>query len=156
MLRPSHRIIINTSISRTVLLRPFIELQNPISRYKNMLPTTPIVFLAIFSAVSARPKLQRRGLPGASYTCTGADFSGNCQWNQPSDRCRDDGAAKGKPNGILSLGPDEGGSCDLFSEPGCKGEKLRSLTFPGDGDLAEDFASFSCKADPESSKHRRA
>jgi hypothetical protein len=93
-----------------------------------MLPTTPIVFLAIFSAVSARPKLQRRGLPGASYTCTGADFSGNCQWNQPSDRCRDDGAAKGKPNGILSLGPDEGGSCDLFSEPGCKGEKLRSLT----------------------------
>jgi len=112
-----------------------------------MLPFAATVLLALFSTISARPSLQARGLPGGSYTCTGSDFSGNCQWNEPSDRCRDDGAAPGKPNGIMSLGPDEGGSCTLFSEAGCKGTLLQTLTFPGVGTLNQDFASFRCQVD---------
>ena len=74
------------------------------------------------------------------------NFSGNCQWNPPSDRCRDDGASTGA-NGVLSIGPDEGGSCTLFKEAGCKGTEIETLRFPGLGNIAVDYASFNCKAD---------
>ncbi|KAF2823281.1 hypothetical protein CC86DRAFT_457694 [Ophiobolus disseminans] len=116
-------------------------------RYSKMLPTAPVILFALLSSVSARPSLQRRGLPGGVFTCTGIDFSGNCQWIAPTDDCHDDGVVVGQANGIMSLGPDEDGSCTTYDKPGCKGNVIQEFVFPGLKDIGLDFASFNCKAD---------
>jgi len=91
--------------------------------------------------------MPRRGLAGGSYTCTEQNFSGDCQWNQPSDRCRDDGGAPDQPNGVMSIGPDQGTYCDLYEKAGCTGTVIQNLRFPGNGSIMKDFGSFRCKAE---------
>ena len=41
----------------------------------------------IFSPSHALPNLQRRGLPGAVYTCSGENFSGSCGWSPSRPPC---------------------------------------------------------------------
>jgi hypothetical protein len=111
-----------------------------------MIIILPLALLALVSSATARPNLQRRGLPGAVYTCDEDDFRGNCQWTAPSDRCIIQGP-KGK--GIVSIGPDPDGSCILYEKFDCTGMEIRTVRFPGiTGDLP-DFAAFKCSANQQ-------
>jgi hypothetical protein len=106
-----------------------------------MIITPTIILLALVSSVTARPNLQRRGLPGAVYTCDQQDFRGNCQWNAPSDRCIIQGP---EGSGIVSMGPDPDGSCILYEDFECKGKELRTVRFPGLAGGIQTFAAFKC------------
>ncbi|KAI8937991.1 hypothetical protein NX059_005667 [Plenodomus lindquistii] len=99
-----------------------------------------VTIMAVFS--SAQPHLQRRGLPGAYYTCVSENFAGpnGCSWTAPTTRCRAQGGS-----GIKSLGPDPGTTCTLFSTSDCTGSAIKSITFPGIGSGLPTFGSFSCK-----------
>jgi hypothetical protein len=108
-----------------------------------MIVTPSTILLALISSVTARPNLQRRGLPGAVYTCDSQDFRGNCQWNAPSDRCIIQGPAG---SGIVSMGPDPDGSCVLYEDFKCEGKEIRTVRFPGIAGGMETFAAFRCSA----------
>ncbi|KAH8710166.1 hypothetical protein GQ44DRAFT_626751 [Phaeosphaeriaceae sp. PMI808] len=109
-----------------------------------MISTFPIFFfLALLSSVTARPQLQRRGLPGAIYTCTAADFRGHCQWSPPSDRCFIQGP---EGAGLQSIGPDPDGSCILYEKFDCTGREVQTITFPGVRNNLPKFAAFKCSA----------
>lgn len=102
-----------------------------------------ITILALYlSPSSAQLHLQRRGLPGAYYTCVQENFAGpdGCGWTSPTERCRAQGGS-----GIKSLGPDPGTVCSLFKTVDCTGTAIKSITFPGLGSGLPEFASFSCK-----------
>src|SRR5205085_10143421 len=105
--------------------------------------TLLIVFLALFSTATARPNLQRRGLPGAVYTCTGTDFRGDCQWTAPTTQCRQPGPAS-LDFGIQSLGPDPDTSCILYEKFDCTGNGIQTIRFPGISSGMPQFASFRC------------
>ncbi|KAH7406164.1 hypothetical protein DE146DRAFT_435578 [Phaeosphaeria sp. MPI-PUGE-AT-0046c] len=111
-----------------------------------MIAILPIVLLALVSSATARPKLQRRGLPGAVYTCDSSDFRGNCQWNPPADRCFIQGPAG---SGVVSMGPDPDGSCILYSKFDCTGDEVRTIRFPGIAGGLPNFAAFKCSANQQ-------
>jgi hypothetical protein len=108
-----------------------------------MIVTPSVILLALVSSVTAQPNLQRRGLPGAVYTCDSQDFRGNCQWNAPSDRCIIQGPAG---SGIVSMGPDPDGSCVLYENFDCTGKEIRTVRFPGIAGGMQTFAAFRCSA----------
>ncbi|XPS94281.1 hypothetical protein M3J09_003604 [Ascochyta lentis] len=94
------------------------------------------IFLHIaFEPSHALPNLQRRGLPGAVYTCTGEQFSQDCGWSLPTTNCR---IANAK-----SIGPDPGGYCTLYKNFDCT-ESVRTLRFPGAGSGLPEYMSFKC------------
>jgi hypothetical protein len=97
-----------------------------------------ILLLALFSTTEALPNLYRRGLPGAVYTCTGNNFAGHCAWSSPTSNCRIASA--------VSIGPDPGGQCTLYSKFDCTGE-VKTLRFPGVGSNLPKYQSFMCKKD---------
>jgi hypothetical protein len=97
-----------------------------------------VLLLALFSAVEALPNLYRRGLPGAVYTCDGNNFAGNCAWSTPTPNCRIASA--------VSIGPDPGGQCTLYSKFDCTGE-VKTIRFPGMGSNLPKYQSFMCKKD---------
>jgi hypothetical protein len=97
-----------------------------------------ILFLAFFSTIEALPNLYRRGLPGAVYTCTGNNFGGDCAWSSPTSNCRIASA--------VSIGPDPGGQCTLYSKFDCTG-KVTTLRFPGLGSNLPKYQSFMCVKD---------
>ncbi|KAJ4384250.1 hypothetical protein N0V86_001097 [Didymella sp. IMI 355093] len=106
------------------------------------LTTTNALVLYLFIAVQiifpsshALPTLQRRGLPGAVYTCSGENFSGSCGWSVPTTDCR---IATAK-----SIGPDPGGYCTLYKKFDCT-ESVRTLRFPGLSSDLPDYMSFKC------------
>lgn len=107
-----------------------------------------ILLLALFSTSAARPnlKIQRRGLPGAVYTCTSTDFRGNCQWTAPPTRCIQPGPAS-LGAGIESLGPDPGGFCILYEKFDCTGTEVQTIRFPGVSSGLPEFGAFRCSAD---------
>ncbi|KAF1913956.1 hypothetical protein BDU57DRAFT_521074 [Ampelomyces quisqualis] len=111
-----------------------------------MIFVPPLILFALASSVTARLNLQRRGLPGAVYTCDKQDFRGNCQWNPPSDRCVIQGP---EGSGIVSMGPDPDGSCTLYEKFDCTGKEIRILKFPGVAGGLQTFASFKCTANPQ-------
>lgn len=111
-----------------------------------MVSSLPFILLALGSSISARPNLQRRGLPGAVYICDGMDFRGNCQWNAPSDRCIIQGPAG---SGVVSMGPDPDGKCILFEKSDCTGQVVETVRFPGYVGGLPTFASFRCEAYPQ-------
>ncbi|KAF2275792.1 uncharacterized protein EI97DRAFT_378520 [Westerdykella ornata] len=86
----------------------------------------------------------KRGLPGGVYICTGPDFTGYCGWNDPSSQCRIPGTGVQTPR---SIGPDENGTCLLYSRGGCTGTIIASLRYPGLGSGVPEFASMRCFAD---------
>lgn len=107
--------------------------------------TTAITLITLLSTVHtisafSTSHLTRRGLPGAYYTCTKPNFSGECSWTQPNTDCH----IQGSPNGITSLGPDEGTLCTLYSRADCKGNPITSLRFPGVATGLPQFGSFNC------------
>lgn len=104
---------------------------------------TLIIFAlsALFSTTLAQPHLQRRGIPGAYYTCTGSNFKGNCAWTAPTTRCRQQG---GNGIGILSLGPDPGGFCNLYEKSDCSGTAIQAINFPGISSNMPQFGGFKC------------
>lgn len=103
---------------------------------------TLFVLLSTIHTISAfsTSRLVRRGLPGAYYTCTKPNFSGQCSWTQPNGDCH----IQGSPNGITSLGPDEGTLCMLYSGADCKGSPVMSVRFPGVATGLPQFGSFNC------------
>jgi hypothetical protein len=111
-----------------------------------MIATIPFLLFALVSSVTARPNLQRRGLPGAVYTCDEQDFRGNCQWNPPSDRCIIQGPAG---SGVVSLGPDPDGTCILYEKFDCTGKEIQTVRFPGLAGGLPTFAAFKCSANPK-------
>jgi hypothetical protein len=94
-----------------------------------------ILFHTIFAPSHAFPSLQRRGLPGAVYTCNGENFSEDCGWSLPTINCR---IASAK-----SIGPDPGGYCTLYKNFDCT-ESVRTLRFPGAGTGLPAYMSFKC------------
>jgi hypothetical protein len=94
-----------------------------------------ILFHTILSPSHALPQLQRRGLPGAVYTCSGENFSQDCGWSLPTTSCR---IASAK-----SIGPDPGGYCTLYKNFDCT-ESVRTLRFPGAATGLPDYMSFRC------------
>ncbi|KAL6703793.1 hypothetical protein ACN47E_009092 [Coniothyrium glycines] len=102
------------------------------------------IFLALLTITAARPNLQRRGLPGAVYTCDEPNFRGNCQWSEPATRCAQQGP-KGK--GVESFGPDPGGFCTLYERFDCSGREIQTVRFPGIQSSIPDFGSFRCFMD---------
>ena len=89
----------------------------------------------IFSPSHALPNLQRRGLPGAVYTCSGENFSGSCGWSLPNTNCR---IATAK-----SIGPDPGGYCTLYKNFDCT-DSVRTLRFPGASSNLPEYMAFKC------------
>lgn len=55
------------------------------------------------------------GNPGAVYTCSGPNFSGNCIYGMPDDAC----FKLTEP--LKSIGPDMGGYCVIFDDSECNG-----------------------------------
>lgn len=116
-----------------------------------MIPTFPIAALALASAATALPNLQRRGLPGAVYTCTSPYFTGDCQWTRPDDRCIIAGMGA---QAIQSIGPDPGGYCFLYKRSDCvesAGDtivKFPGLSAPGSVPKFPDVQSLRCYARP--------
>ncbi|KAF3051682.1 hypothetical protein E8E11_010833 [Didymella keratinophila] len=94
-----------------------------------------IAFQIILAPIHALPNLQRRGLPGAVYTCSSENFAGNCGWSLPSTNCR---IATAK-----SIGPDPGGYCTLYKNFDCT-ESVRTLRFPGVSSRLPYYMSFKC------------
>lgn len=94
-----------------------------------------IVVQIILAPIHALPNLQRRGLPGAVYTCDEENFGGDCGWSLPSTNCR---IATAK-----SIGPDPGGYCTLYKKFDCT-ESVRTLRFPGVSSGLPDYMSFKC------------
>lgn len=94
-----------------------------------------IFFHTIFVPSHALPNIQRRGLPGAVYTCTGEQFSEDCGWTPPSTDCH---IASAK-----SIGPDPGGYCTLYKNFDCT-ESVRTLRFPGAATGLPAYMSFKC------------
>ncbi|KAJ4990427.1 hypothetical protein SVAN01_04089 [Stagonosporopsis vannaccii] len=94
-----------------------------------------ILFHIILAPSHALPNLQRRGLPGAVYTCTGENFSGACGWSLPTTNCR---IATAK-----SIGPDPGGYCTLYKKFDCT-DSVRTLRFPGASSNLPQYMSFKC------------
>ncbi|KAH6620233.1 hypothetical protein C7974DRAFT_228674 [Boeremia exigua] len=94
-----------------------------------------VLFHAILAPSHALPNLQRRGLPGAVYTCTGENFSGDCGWSLPTTNCR---IATAK-----SIGPDPGGYCTLYRKFDCT-DSVRTLRFPGASSDLPKYMSFKC------------
>ncbi|OAL56521.1 hypothetical protein IQ07DRAFT_9723 [Pyrenochaeta sp. DS3sAY3a] len=105
-----------------------------------------IVLIAVLCTASAHPSLQRRGLPGAVYTCTEENFRGDCQWSSPTNRCRLPGPAI-LNSGIKSLGPDPGGFCTLYEKFDCTGQEIQTIQFPGLSAQIPKFGSFRCSTD---------
>lgn len=89
----------------------------------------------IFASSQALPNLQRRGLPGAVYTCTAENFAGDCGWSLPTTNCRIANAN--------SIGPDPGGYCTLYKNFDCT-ESVRTLRFPGISTALPKYMSFKC------------
>lgn len=89
----------------------------------------------IFAFSQALPNLQRRGLPGAVYTCTAENFSGDCGWSLPTTNCRIANAQ--------SIGPDSGGYCTLYKNFDCT-DSVRTLRFPGVSAGLPKYMSFKC------------
>jgi hypothetical protein len=109
-----------------------------------MIPTLAIAALTLVSTATALPNLQRRGLPGAVYTCTSTYFSGDCQWTPPNDRCIITGFGA---TGIKSIGPDPDGYCVLYDKFDCTGMQY-TVNFPGisgPGGIPK-FTAFKCYA----------
>jgi len=105
----------------------------------------PLTLLLVTStAAQTQSHLQRRGLPGAVYICTGPNFWGNCAWQGPSNSCRIIGTGAMAPE---SVGPDPGGFCQLYSNSGCSGNPVRSLRFPGAAGGLPHFQSIKCFID---------
>lgn len=100
---------------------------------------TALYLLALLHTIvapsHALPNLQRRGLPGAVYTCSGEQFSKDCGWSLPTTDCR---IASAK-----SIGPDPGGYCTLYKNFDCTGS-VRTLRFPGAGSGLPNYMSFKC------------
>jgi len=94
-----------------------------------------ILLHTILASSHALPNIQRRGLPGAVYTCTGENFSGACGWSLPTTNCR---IATAK-----SIGPDPGGYCTLYRKFDCT-DSVRTLRFPGVSSGLPDYMSFKC------------
>lgn len=105
-----------------------------------------IVLIAVLCTASAQPSLQRRGLPGAVYTCTEENFRGDCQWSSPTNKCRLPGPAS-LDSGIKSLGPDPGGFCTLYEKFDCTGQEIQTLQFPGLSAQIPKFGAFRCSTD---------
>ena len=103
-----------------------------------------LILLAFSTSSAAQPNLQRRGLPGAVYTCTGTDFRGNCQWTAPTTQCRQQGPFN---LGIASLGPDPNTSCTLYEKFDCTGKKIQTVRFPGISSGLPKFGAFRCSTD---------
>ena len=103
-----------------------------------LLQTVLTLFLTLTYASSTT--LARRGLPGAYYTCTGKNFSNQCQWTAPNSGCR----IQGSP-GIKSLGPDDGTLCTLFVGSSCTGKTAGYVRFPGKASGLPSFGAFKCK-----------
>lgn len=94
-----------------------------------------VLFHTILAPSHAFPNLQKRGLPGAVYTCTGENFSGDCGWSLPTTNCR---IANAK-----SIGPDPGGYCTLYKKFDCT-DSVRTLRFPGASSALPEYMSFKC------------
>ncbi|PVI03413.1 hypothetical protein DM02DRAFT_258571 [Periconia macrospinosa] len=88
--------------------------------------------------------LHRRGLPGAVYICTDANFRGHCAWTMPESRCHIPGTGDNAPE---SIGPDPDGFCVLFESTNCDGNQIRTLRFPGIESAVPEFGSIQCFAD---------
>ncbi|KAF2032284.1 hypothetical protein EK21DRAFT_110229 [Setomelanomma holmii] len=113
-----------------------------------MLSTIPVILLALFSTVTGRPNLQRRGLPGAFYGCDGTMFQGNCGWIPPEEAatCIENGPLD---KGLKSIGPDPDGTCTLYDDAVCAGKEVRKLTFPGLAGGVPKFGSIKCSANQQ-------
>lgn len=94
-----------------------------------------ILLQTIFTSSNALPSLQRRGLPGAVYTCSSENFSGSCGWSLPTTNCRIASAQ--------SIGPDPGGYCTLYKNFDCT-DSVRTLRFPGASSSLPKYMSFKC------------
>ncbi|KAH7079191.1 hypothetical protein BKA63DRAFT_260310 [Paraphoma chrysanthemicola] len=95
-----------------------------------MISPIALIFIALISTSSARPSLQRRGLPGAFYYCDAPNFQAGCSWMAPEDakNCHMQG---GEGVGMMSIGPDPGTTCILYATVDCSVGEIRQLTFPG-------------------------
>ncbi|KAF1841568.1 uncharacterized protein K460DRAFT_318680 [Cucurbitaria berberidis CBS 394.84] len=102
-----------------------------------------IVLLAFSTSASARPNIERRGLPGAVYTCTRADFRGDCQWTAPTTQCRQQGPTS-LGLGLESFGPDPSTSCILYEKFDCTGNQVQTVRFPGISSGLPQFGAFRC------------
>ena len=115
----------------------------------SLVTTTPSIFillLTLSTQISAQPHLQRRGLPGAVYTCTDNDFRGNCQWTAPTTRCHQQGPLN-LGIGIESLGPDPSTSCILYEKFDCTGTEIQTVRYPGISSNLPKFGAFRCTVD---------
>ncbi|KAF2110443.1 hypothetical protein BDV96DRAFT_500975 [Lophiotrema nucula] len=88
-------------------------------------------------------KHQKRGLPGAVYTCTDQNFSGDCGWIRPSTDCHIAGTGN---FALESIGPDPGGYCILYQNMKCDGTQVKNLQFPGLSSGIPTFGSLACYA----------
>lgn len=95
---------------------------------------------------SGETRLQRRGLPGAVYTCTDQNFRGDCAWIMPSTSCHIPGTVDDTPR---SIGPDSGGFCVLYEKATCSGNQVITLRFPGLGSAIPEFGGLKCFVDEQ-------
>ncbi|EUC47036.1 hypothetical protein COCMIDRAFT_91187 [Bipolaris oryzae ATCC 44560] len=108
--------------------------------YTIAITLTALLSILHTTSASSISRFTRRGLPGAYYTCTDPNFSGACSWTQPNTDCH----IQGSPEGIESLGPDEGTLCTLWPGFDCSGNPITSLRFPGIATGLPKFGSFNC------------
>jgi hypothetical protein len=59
------------------------------------------------------------GNPGAVYTCSGSNFSGNCNYRMPNDTCFT------LTEKLQSIGPDMGSYCVIFDDSKCEGNLIQ-------------------------------
>ncbi|KAG9196845.1 hypothetical protein G6514_003819 [Epicoccum nigrum] len=59
------------------------------------------------------------GNPGAVYTCSGPNFSGNCNYRMPNDVCFT------LTEKLQSIGPDMGGYYVIFDDSKCEGNLIQ-------------------------------
>lgn len=73
------------------------------------------LFLLLPLTIAAPSECSKEiGLPGGVYLCSDTNFSGNCEWHSPSDKCHN--FITNRP---LSVGPDAGGYCLFYEARTC-------------------------------------
>jgi hypothetical protein len=91
---------------------------------------------------SLTPALHKRGIAGAVYICTDANFLGDCGWiGDATTKCSISGTGSDKPE---SVGPDPGGFCILYVNQACTGKEIQRLSFPGQASNVPEFGSMKC------------
>ncbi|KAJ4357303.1 uncharacterized protein N0V89_001878 [Didymosphaeria variabile] len=132
------------AIALYLCLLPNSLLALPTSRFSHDVQSLPIRDVQEGQDASTRHRLNRRGLPGAVYICTGDNFRGSCAWTAPSTQCHIAGTGDDSPR---SIGPDENGSCILFENAQCTGNQVKTLRFPGQATNMPTFMSLKCSSD---------